>query len=59
MDRVYRKIPKDHFTDFEISTLLNVNREIHASNKALLSAMKDYLLQANQAVVFDTIPSPV
>jgi len=57
LDRVYRKIPKDHFTDFEISTLLNVNREIHTSNKAFVLAVKDFLLQSKQALDFETIPA--
>jgi len=32
-----------------------VNREIHTSNKALLLAVKDFLLPAKQAMDFDTI----
>jgi len=55
VEKSYRRVQKDHFTDLEISTLFNVNREIHAGNKALIMAVKDLLLQSRAAVDFEAV----
>ena len=55
VEKSYRKVQKDRFTDLEISTLFNVNREIHAGNKALIMAVKDLLLQSRAAVDFEAV----
>ena len=56
VEKGYRRVQKDQFTDIEISTLFNVNREIHSSNKAMISAVKELLLQGPQAADFEMIP---
>ena len=43
-------------TDLEISTLMNVNRELYNANRALVLAIKDLLLPKEQAESFNTIP---
>src|SRR5690606_9080633 len=53
---VYRSARGDALDDLEISTLLNVNRELYASNKALLSALKDFLLPAQAAEELSALP---
>ena len=40
----------------QISTLLNVNRELYLSNQSLLSALADGLLDTHSATDFDSIP---
>ena len=40
----------------EISTLLNVNREIHASNQGLVAALADTLLDEDSAEDFAGLP---
>ena len=55
IEKSYRRVQKDHFSDLEISTLFNVNREIHAGNKALILAVKDVLLQVESAVDFEAV----
>ncbi len=42
--------------DIEISTLMNVNRQIHYSNKNLLNAVKYALLDSGQAENLNAIP---
>lgn len=46
-------IRENRFTDVEISTLFNVNRELHHANKSLINALKDLLLNAEQAAYFE------
>lgn len=43
-------------TEIEISTLINFNRELHSSYKAIVWAMKDYLLDQEQAQYFAELP---
>ena len=56
LEKAYRLVSQDLFSDMEISTLFNVNRELHAANKALILAVKDLLLKQVQAKDFDTLP---
>lgn len=53
---VYQQIENGSLSEVEISTLLTVNREIHHSNKALILAIKDCILEKNDADNFNTIP---
>lgn len=46
-DNIYKKISKIHLTSLELSTLLNVNKEIKTSEKTLIKAMR----QLNQAAI--------
>ena len=55
LEKAYLIILSKRLTDIEISTIFNVNREIHSSNKALISAVKDLLLEDIQAKDFDVI----
>ena len=59
LEKAYRLVSQDVFTDLETSTLFNVNRELHTANKALISAVKDLLLKQIQAKDFDTLPESV
>ncbi len=43
-------------SEVEISTLINFNRELHSTYKALIWAVKDYLLDKKQAVYFAELP---
>ena len=44
LDKFFKDALKSTIEDSEITTILNFNREIFISNKALLIAVKDYLL---------------
>lgn len=56
LEKVYYQVPFNRLTDVEISTLFNINREIHAANKAMILAIKDLVLQEVQAQDFDDLP---
>ncbi len=56
LEKVYNQVPFNRLTDVEISTLFNINREIHAANKAMILAIKDLVLQEVQAQDFDDLP---
>lgn len=56
MSRIYKHSAKDALEELDISTLLNVNREVYSSCKALILSLKDYLLDATRADDFDNIP---
>lgn len=55
VEKSYQRVQKARFTDLEISTLFNVNREVHSGNKALIMAVKDLLLQAKSAADFEAL----
>ena len=55
VEKGFRRVQKDRFSDLEISTLFNVNREIHSGNKALIMAVKDLLLQGKSAADFEAV----
>jgi len=42
--------------NIDITTVINFNRELFTSNKAMLMAVKDILLEEKQAVAFNEIP---
>jgi phosphate:Na+ symporter len=42
--------------EIEISTLINFNRELYSSFKAIMWAVKDYLLTKEQTVYFSELP---
>ncbi len=42
--------------DIDISTVVNFNRELFTSNKAMLMAVKDFLLDEQQAEDFNEVP---
>ena len=55
LEKSYAIILSKRLTDIEISTVFNVNREIHSSNKSLVLAIKDLLLEDIQAKDFELL----
>lgn len=43
LKKFYRSATKRQLTEIELSTLLNVNRELYSSNKSLIQAVTEYL----------------
>jgi len=56
---VYADIRHDRLEEDDISSLLNVNREIFVSCRALLTAIAAYVLAAEQLETLETLPSSV
>ncbi len=54
--RIYDEIGRGELDRGEISTLLNVNREIYASNQGLVAALADTLLDEESAEDFASLP---
>ena len=54
--RVYAELGRGELSEIEISTLLNVNRELYVSNQSLIAALADALLSAEAADDFEAIP---
>jgi phosphate:Na+ symporter len=55
--RIYDEVERGELGRGEISTLLNVNRELYVSNLSLISALADALLDMDSADEFASIPS--
>jgi phosphate:Na+ symporter len=53
---VYQQAQNNQLTEQEISTLLNVNREIYNVDRSLLMAVKDSLLSPEKAKDFNLLP---
>lgn len=53
---IYSKLKRKDLNEIGISTVLNVNRELYSSHKALVRAVKDYLLEPERAKEFDNLP---
>lgn len=53
---IYREAAAGMLSEAEISTLLNVNREIYVSGQNLLTALADALLDLQRAADFASIP---
>lgn len=56
LTEVYRQVQANQLTELEISTLLNVNREIFNGNRSLILAVKDMVLKGDQARDFNALP---
>ena len=56
MNAVYSAIGTVSIDKGEVSTLLNVIRQLHTSNTALLDAMKEIYLSDEQVQIFDNLP---
>ncbi len=54
---IYREVADDQLSEVQISTLLNVNRELYLSCQSLLGALADALLDAHSATDFDSLPA--
>ncbi len=55
--RIYDEVERGELSRVEISTLLNVNREIYVSHLSLISSLADALLDMDSADDFAAIPS--
>jgi phosphate:Na+ symporter len=54
LSKLYKNVVP--LNEIEISTLINFNRELYSSFKAVMWAVKDYLLTKEQAVYFSELP---
>jgi phosphate:Na+ symporter len=54
---IYKESSLNSLEDYDVSTLLNVSREIYSSCKAMILSLKDYLLDSVHAEDFDSIPT--
>jgi len=54
LSKLYRDVAS--LNEIEISTLINFNRELYSSFKAIMWAVKDYLLTKEQAIYFSELP---
>ncbi len=55
--RIYDEVARGELSEVEISTLLNVNRELFVANQSLISALADALLDMETASDFASIPA--
>ena len=58
-EQIYRDIQQGSLTESRISSMLNVNREILISGRALLIAMACYHLDSKQAQAIARMPRPI
>jgi phosphate:Na+ symporter len=56
LKKIYAKENEASLSAIEISTLLNLNREMITAHKSVIYASKDYLLLAEKADYFDELP---
>ncbi len=55
--RIYDEVSRGELSEVEISTLLNVNRELFVANQSLISSLADALLNLDSASDFASIPA--
>jgi len=56
LNNFYKEAQDAPIEDLDITTALNFNRELFTSNKAMLMAVKDFLLEEKEADDFNEIP---
>jgi phosphate:Na+ symporter len=56
LNNFYKEAQQAPLDDLDITTAINFNRELFTSNKAMLMAIKDLLLDEDQAQDFNEIP---
>jgi len=56
LQELYRQSSIEHLNETEISTIINYNRELYTAYKSLLLAIKDLLLNEQEAAQFDELP---
>jgi len=56
LNKLYLQKTNHEITEVDISTLINFNREFFTSYKAMVWALKDYLLESDQAKYFAELP---
>jgi phosphate:Na+ symporter len=52
----YKQASLTPIEDIEITTIINFNREVFTSNKAILMAIKDFIFDEKQAEEFNSVP---
>jgi len=55
--RIYEEVARGELNEVEISTLLNVNRELLVASQSLVSALADALLNMDAAQDFASLPA--
>lgn len=56
LNNFYKDAQDGHIEDMDITTVINFNRELFTSHKAILMSVKDYLLDEKEAQSFNEIP---
>lgn len=56
LNNFYKEAQHAPINDLDITTIINFNRELFTSNKAILMAVKDYLLEEKEAEEFNELP---
>lgn len=56
LHQLYKENIEGQLSEIEISTLINFNREMYTAYKSYVFAIKDFLLNENQAAYFDELP---
>ena len=56
LNNFYKEVQKSPIDNLDLTTALNFNRELFTSNKAMLMAVKDFLLEEKEANDFNEIP---
>ena len=56
LKELYRQSSIEQLNETEISTIINYNRELYTGYKSLLLAVKDLLLNEQEAALFDELP---
>jgi phosphate:Na+ symporter len=56
LNNFYKDAQQAIIEDLDITTAINFNRELFTSNKAMLMAVKDYLLEEKEAEYFNELP---
>ncbi|MCE7993996.1 MAG: Na/Pi cotransporter family protein [Roseivirga sp.] len=57
LNMVYDRSNRKHLSEEQIATVLNVNRQLYSSNRAIILVLKDHLLNPGQAYEFENIPA--
>ena len=56
LNEFYKAASLTPIEDLEITTIINLNRELFTSNKAMLMAIKDFIFDEKQAEDFNSVP---
>ncbi|HRW99415.1 MAG TPA: hypothetical protein P5280_07990, partial [Cyclobacteriaceae bacterium] len=56
LNELYKSGMDTHLSEMEVSTLINYNRELYSSHKAIVWAMKDFMLSQEQGKYFSELP---
>lgn len=56
LNNFYKEAQDGHIEDLDITTVINFNRELFTSHKAILISVKDFLLEEKEAEGFNEIP---